>query len=246
MLTEHTLLSIGERAAIVGNDDWAIDLLATAFVSDNTDVFTDMDINSRDTLLTQVRCALFGPAFDCSTQCPECDERLEWQVTAATMNIPMRPLDAGHPAAFSRLRTAQLAGADVRFRHPTTRDLIRARDAADPEIQLLQACVMSASKQGNPIPRQSVGTDVLRKLAAELEKDALGARPGFDLRCPACDARFSRALDILVYLRDELKAWAKKLIGVVHQLAFAYGWSEREILAMRPARRAAYLERVCQ
>jgi len=50
--------------------------------------------------------------------------------------------------------------------------------------------------------------------------------------------------DILTYLWSEIEDWAQRLLLEVHTLALAYGWSERDILAMSPRRRRLYLEMV--
>ena len=43
------------------------------------------------------------------------------------------------------------------------------------------------------------------------------------------------------FLWKEVRNAARRLLGEIHQLASAYGWSERAIAAMGPGRRAAYL-----
>jgi hypothetical protein len=48
-------------------------------------------------------------------------------------------------------------------------------------------------------------------------------------------------LDTAALLWDEITARAGALLHEVHRLASAYGWSEAQILALSPARRARYL-----
>jgi hypothetical protein len=45
-------------------------------------------------------------------------------------------------------------------------------------------------------------------------------------------------------LLDSLSHWAERCLDQVHTLARAYGWSEAQILALSPVRRACYLGRV--
>jgi len=61
------------------------------------------------------------------------------------------------------------------------------------------------------------------------------------LRCPACDAGWDADFDIGAFLWSELDAWAQRTLCDVHELALRYGWSESEVLALTPARRARYL-----
>lgn len=50
------------------------------------------------------------------------------------------------------------------------------------------------------------------------------------------------AFDIGAYLWEEVDAWADRTLRDVHLLAASYGWSERDILDLSPARRGRYLE----
>jgi len=60
--------------------------------------------------------------------------------------------------------------------------------------------------------------------------------------CAACQSRPILDLDIARYLIREMASTARRLMADIHELASAYGWSERSIAAMSGARRAAYLE----
>lgn len=62
--------------------------------------------------------------------------------------------------------------------------------------------------------------------------------------CPACSASFEEGLDLSSFLWAEIERQALRLLRDVHTLAAAYGWSELEILALTPVRRAAYIEMV--
>ena len=64
------------------------------------------------------------------------------------------------------------------------------------------------------------------------------------LQCVACGHAGEAQLDPGALLWDEIDARARVLLGEVHRLASAYGWSEAEILALGPARRASYIAMV--
>jgi hypothetical protein len=64
---------------------------------------------------------------------------------------------------------------------------------------------------------------------------------GLDFECPACAHKWRSVFDIAGYFWTEIADAAKRLMGEVHELAQAYGWNEREILALSPRRRRAYL-----
>ena len=63
------------------------------------------------------------------------------------------------------------------------------------------------------------------------------------LRSPAPHAGATQqvALDPTEFLWEETRHAARRLLADVHELAWAYGWRESDIIGMSPARRAAYL-----
>jgi hypothetical protein len=50
------------------------------------------------------------------------------------------------------------------------------------------------------------------------------------------------AADVARFLVREMVATARRLMAEIHELASAYGWSERSIATMSDARQSAYLE----
>jgi hypothetical protein len=64
------------------------------------------------------------------------------------------------------------------------------------------------------------------------------------LGCPTCANQYTEAIEIASFLWAEIEACAKRLLWEVHALATAYGWTEPDVLALSPARRALYLEMV--
>src|SRR5258708_27729608 len=65
-----------------------------------------------------------------------------------------------------------------------------------------------------------------------------------DLACPACGHSWQLLFDIEWFLWAKVNSLAKRLLREVHVLAEAYGWTERDILALTAVRRQFYLERV--
>ena len=62
------------------------------------------------------------------------------------------------------------------------------------------------------------------------------------LDCPACAKRETIDLDIVRFLWTEVRRAALRLLCEIHELACAYGWSEKAIVTMSPSRRNAYRE----
>jgi hypothetical protein len=112
------------------------------------------------------------------------------------------------------------------WRAPTPVDLMAAAQADDPVAALRTRC------------QDSVGPGPADELLADA--DPL-AELLLDLHCPACGTGFAVDLDIGSYVWQELDAAARRLLLEVATLARAYGWTEPQVLALTPARRAAYL-----
>jgi hypothetical protein len=59
--------------------------------------------------------------------------------------------------------------------------------------------------------------------------------------CPACGAARDHPVDLEAAVLARLGARRRSLLREVHMLASRYGWTESEVLAVAPARRAQYL-----
>jgi hypothetical protein len=109
-------------------------------------------------------------------------------------------------------------------RAPTTRDLVDAGVSDDPRALLASRCgvVDSATEE-----------------AAERLAGAAGR--AVVTTCPGCGGQVRCGLDPAQLLAEQVEVAAVRLLGEVAALAAAYGWTEPEVLALPPARRAAYL-----
>src|SRR5262245_6918243 len=64
---------------------------------------------------------------------------------------------------------------------------------------------------------------------------------GVSCHCPACGAPNEVALDLEVLALERLAARQTALLYEVHRFASFYGWTESDVLAVPPSRRARYL-----
>jgi hypothetical protein len=128
----------------------------------------------------------------------------------------------------------------VRFRLPTGADLDEVateRDVERAALRLLEACLIDVPAGGGRLP-ESVAAAVAERMAqADPQADV-----SLGLRCDACDGTWTAPFDVVAFLWSEVEAWAWRLLTDVHRLASAYGWSERDVLALGPRRRQIYLE----
>jgi hypothetical protein len=159
----------------------------------------------------------------------ECGERLEIELPHAAFATP-----APVPA---HVDVARDDGGMLTLRRPTGDDL-RAWRALRPATreQALAAMLDRLRVAGQPRPG-----DADRAAAALSEADPLVA---FTVRCacPACGHEAERDVDLEGLVLFRLAARQRQLLRDVHALASHYGWTESEILAVPPARRARYLE----
>jgi hypothetical protein len=191
-------------------------------------------------LLLRDRQATFGDQLDGDVACPACDDRLE-------VALPLTELIAPRGEPGDTEDTVRVGEVQLRFRTPAHADLVAASTTGDPDAAarvLLERCVLAASRGGEPVAVEELPAEVVDALDT-----ALALRdPHADLRlattCATCGHAFEVAVDPSGLYWAELADHARRLLVDVHRLASAYGWSEREILGIDPARRAAYLELV--
>ncbi len=191
-----------------------------------------LPLAARDASLLALHARSFGPTLAAYAACDACGERLEFGLQAADIAATLRASEA--------VGTLTLDGVTLRLRTANTRDIAEA--AAAPNLEAARDALLARCAEGTvPIPLPPLLRD-----AALARLDAMheAAEISLSLACPACAARQAIHFDIASFLWAEIRHAARGLLDEVHGLAWAYGWAESAILAMSPARRAAYLGRV--
>jgi hypothetical protein len=229
-LTDSTLLHIWERGHGRGPVERALLLLAAAMPNLDETACTELSIGERDAVVLRLRQATFGPLLPGETSCPDCRERLEFQ------------LDARHFASAPPVMAEPelIGGGGLRFRRPNSRDLLAVADSEDTAAaaqRLLQLCCL------NPDDADGWSPALLGEVEALLTGRERAAEIELQLNCASCGHAWGDHLDICSYFWDELEQRAERLLDDVHRLARAYAWDEHRILALGDTRRAAYLAR---
>ena len=235
MRTIHalSLLELWER----GNSRHAIDrsalLCAWARPELPVETIGDLPLGEITSNLLQLRSAWFGERIDAHVDCEHCGERLE-------LVVSVRELLRGSDSATGS-RDVVVAGVNCRL--PCLRDLAaisKERDSGSAIRQLVARCLRDPVSDN----ADALSEERLREVEDALEKADPNADLAFDVRCEVCGNLGTAQLDIGELLWDEINVRARALLGEVHLLARAYGWTESEILGLSGERRAWYLSMV--
>jgi hypothetical protein len=230
-LTQADVLALWETGRSLHPLDQGVLAVQAAFPELRESV-ADWPLGRRNRALVQLRVAVFGASLRGWMSCRRCAEQLEFEIDGRLL------AEGAEPETL-----VEVSGRN--FRVPTSRDLAavaKEKDATAAARQLLNLCC--ANGEGLP------GND---SLWTEDEMEAVGERMAaadplaeivLSFECPCCAATFEESLDLPGFLWAEMEGRAKRLLVQVHTLASAYGWSEREILALPSARREFYLEQV--
>ncbi len=224
------LLSLWERGAPRHALDRAALLAAAARPDWPADTIADLPLGAIGSNLLRLRAANFGPRIEAHADCRHCGERLAVALEVAELLPGTAPENDAIPAT----PAADVAG--LRLRAPSLRDLAAIADLAPSAAAdaLLARCTLDG---------QAAALDPAARARVEDALEALDPQAdlAFTLNCVACGREDQAQLDTAALLWDEVTARAGALLHEVHRLASAYGWSETQILALSPARRAQYL-----
>lgn len=232
-LSAQDVLAIWERGRARHAIDRALLLFAAACPELPADRLADLPLGQRNAALLGLRRSTFGSEVRAYVDCPSCGERMELALQTDMFLLPAEQTDGG----------GVFETDGFRFRRPTSRDLAAVLGHADKEsaaAYLLERCCVARLDDASTSSLHSL----LEKVEAGLESLDPSADIKLSLTCEGCEHAWAALFDIGAVLWDEVDARARALLAVVHTLACAYGWSEREVLALGEQRRSAYLDMV--
>lgn len=200
-------------------------------------------LGMRNVALLELRSRLFGQAQGLRCNCPHCGAVSEFSVDCDALSRSLLPAaEARHP------QRLELEGWHIEFRLPEAADLRAASNRSLDEdcfVQaMLQRCISRCEHEGQARPPQDLPAPVAQALSQRMEALEPGASVSFELSCPECRQPWAATMDVGDVLWSELQTRAERLLLDVDALARAYGWSEAQVLALSPTRRAAYLQLV--
>jgi len=225
-LKGEKLLRAWELSRELPEQEAVLALLALAWPSRAMSDWLAMPLGERNTLLLELRAATLGRRMEAFAECPACGALLEFNLDVMELERQLR----------AQLAEVEVDSADGSARAANTGDLIAARGAESDEQAraILLARTVATS--------ETEGSDASAAALERLERINAAAEIRVELACAECPARSVMDLDIAQFLLREVASAARRLIAEIHELASAYGWSERAIANMSAWRRAAYLE----
>lgn len=240
-LSAGDMLQVWEQGQGQRPLDRALTLLAAACPEQSREELASLSIGARDMLLLEIRERAFGSQLDGFASCPQCNEQLEFSVSTSDFGGAFVP-----PSAESSLEW-EMDGYQVAFRLPNSLDLAAVAHNEDSSLArwgILARCVTAVQQGSSKSAVDELPEAVLTAIEDKMvESDPL-ANVDLNLLCPGCAYGWSIGMDIESFLWTEIHTQAKRLMGEVHILARAYGWSEKDILSMSAPRRQRYVEMV--
>jgi hypothetical protein len=246
-LTEAGLLNLWETGHPMHPLDRAL-LAVEATSSDSATAVADWPLGRRNRALAQLHATLFGRRLRGWTQCRACRERLEFDVDAMAL------------AGRSNTESEQyITFHERRYRLPVSRDLAALAAETSGESgsealadlaarRLVERCCLATEPGATQYETSGTERALSDSDIDEIGEQMAAADPLAEILlhfdCPACNTPFEESLDLTSFIWAEIERKALRLLRDVHTLAAAYGWSEPEIFALTPARRAAYIEMV--
>ena len=219
----------GERKTSLDN---SLELLRISSFATTKDDPATLSIGERDIRLLRLRTQMFGSHFTNVAHCPACKEQVEWTTSVAD-------LIASHKAQKTELIDAYIQSYHIQFRLPNSSDLldiaVTHNEEAATKAFLLQ-CIQGVENENQTCDPAELPDDVLDQLDKHISEEDPLAVIRMSLTCPGCAHKWPLTFDIISYLWIEIDHWARHTLREVAQIAYAFGWSESEILSMSSRR----------
>jgi hypothetical protein len=236
-LSASEILEAWERGLGQSPIQRALELLSPVYPQATWDSLAGLSIGRRDAELLALREQLFGPEMAAVAACPQCGGQLDLTLNATEIRSA-GPLEQEDSVAMA------VAGYELRFRLPNSEDVAAAMNRSDIDggrRRLIGRCLLSAQFEWAPVVFDELPDEALDAVSERMASADPLADIQLALACPSCSHHWRAGFDIVSFLWREIESTAGRLLRDVHTLAMAYGWHERDILSLSPARREYYL-----
>ncbi len=216
---ENEILALWDRSVGRPRAERDAALLAAAGID------TRATLGAGNAALLRFRTRCFGCVWPLQARCVACGADCDFE--ADSLEIAQH-IENERPAVTTKAE---------RLRPLTFDDLAwvaRRADAECPERSLVARALMCDENDLDDV--------AIANVESAIEALDPGAAVSFALVCPTCARAWRAPVDVCEAVWREIRAAAEKLILEVDALAREYGWRESDVLALSPARRAAYLQ----
>jgi hypothetical protein len=240
MPSERDLLDAWEQALGRQPCERELTLLACVLPEMDRDTAMGLTIGQKNASLLTIRERVFGTEMTGTETCPACGDYLEFPICTSDLRISV-------PEAEADSFSFEDPDYSISFRVPSCADLIASSPGTLPgRDTILERCILTAVARGEPIPPAALPSDVIDAIVNRMREIDPQAETRISLTCPSCRHTWEAFFDIGLFFWEELSAWVNRMLSDVHLLASAYGWTERDVLAVSPLRRRYYLEWVSE
>jgi hypothetical protein len=234
------ILRMWERGAALPPVARTLSLLGDGDSEQPLEGLAALSVGERDARLLALRQSLLGSTLSSVSECPHCATAIEFSLDADGLHVPVSQMGEA-PLCLT------CGDIVLRYRRLNSSDLAALAGCTSVEQarrRLVERCVIEAHQGDAPLDAANLPEAAIQALSEGLADADGQADVTLNIRCPECGGTWSAAFDIGSFLWTEISVRAKQLLADVHTLAWAYGWSEAEILAMSDARRRFYLGKV--
>jgi hypothetical protein len=194
------------------------------------DVVLEHDtLGQRNRRMLQLHAGLFDRAIEARVACTKCETQNEFAVPREEiLAAPMADADA--------IVEMPVSGGNVRFRQPRLADIAIASTAGDPKAALIRLCSLSEAGE--------LALCEADALAVHYEALDPLANISIDTPCAQCGSAISATVELADFVASDIIRLVDGLFRDIDSIASAYGWSEADILALPPDRRARYISMI--
>jgi hypothetical protein len=238
LLNAAELLDIWDAGRIASPSRRSL-LLLSASLPEEREVLANMPLGGLNARLLRLRAQLFGSTLNCLASCPECNALIETE-----FGIDGLLSHAAEPISEENsIYSLTHDDCTIAFRLPTASDLLAIVDKPGTKAagELVEHLIDKSVRNGESVSLRELPGEALEALERQItELDPL-AHIELNLTCPDCRSDWLEVLHVIDFLWLEIGNLAKRILFEVARLASAFGWSERDILALTPERRRSYL-----
>ena len=226
-MTEQSILSVWESCRNSSNLYKAVVLASLTTKNHDLSTVSEWSIEKRDAALFELRQKFFGNQFTGVSNCPSCNEQVEWEFSMNDLSL------SKSTALPNNIQLAvEISGTNFLFRLPNSNDLL-----TDNQTEIIKNCCLSNSDKNGEF-----SSEFIEVILRAFEKKCMASNISYNLQCTECSEEWQALFDIPFYLWKEIDHWAKQFLNQVYLLAKHLGWSENEIISMSAERRNYYLQ----